>query len=283
MNGHPPESSVKTSEMHPNELSKSKILLIDELDFLMTKDQSVLFNLFEWPQRRKANLIVLSVANTLDLPEMFMARISSRIGNTRLVFSPYTSNEIRDIITERVAETGIFDSSAINFIAKKVALISSDIRKTLNICRQAVEKHRSRNSKGESHVYDEMEKISMSLVSEIFEKNYGSSPLNEFVKKSNQHIRAFLTEMYLEMNMNNSKVALFTKVYERYKNATLVSSEQIRPSEFLILIRLFVEKNIITTKENYQSNCPELHLQTNLDELAYALKDDPYFQKKYVP
>jgi Cdc6-like AAA superfamily ATPase len=284
MNGQTPQGYVTTPEMNPQELSKTKILLIDELDYLITKDQSVLFNLFEWPQRKKANLIVLSVANTLDLPETFMARISSRIGNTRLVFSPYTSREIKEIISERVARTGIFDPTAIDFISKKVALVSSDIRKTLNICRQTVEKHRSSHAKAEGAAFEEVQKIQMSLVAEVFDNYYSSSPLIEFVKRANSLLVVFLTEMYLEMKLTATKTALFSKVYERFMCSSARSEfGMIKPHEFMQLGRLLAEKHIIQMKKGSSSEMMELHLLTNLDEIHYALKNKKYFSSKYVP
>jgi Cdc6-like AAA superfamily ATPase len=35
------------------------VVLMDELDFLVTRKQSVLYNLFDWPTRRHARLIVI--------------------------------------------------------------------------------------------------------------------------------------------------------------------------------------------------------------------------------
>lgn len=47
------------------------IVLIDELDALMTKKQQLLYNIFEWPGRVNSGLIILTIANTMDLPERF--------------------------------------------------------------------------------------------------------------------------------------------------------------------------------------------------------------------
>ena len=47
---------------------------------LWNKKQSVLYNLFDWPTRPNSRLIVLAVANTMDLPERVMSsRVSSRL------------------------------------------------------------------------------------------------------------------------------------------------------------------------------------------------------------
>ena len=54
--------------------SKSKknnetiVLLVDELDLLWNRKQSVLYNIFDWPFNAQAKLVVLAIANTMDLP-----------------------------------------------------------------------------------------------------------------------------------------------------------------------------------------------------------------------
>ena len=35
------------------ELKKTKVIAIDELDFINSKDQSVLYNIFDWPHFKK--------------------------------------------------------------------------------------------------------------------------------------------------------------------------------------------------------------------------------------
>ena len=57
------------------------VVLMDELDQLVTKNQSVMYNFFNWPAMVHSRLIVLAVANTMDLPERTLSnKISSRLG-----------------------------------------------------------------------------------------------------------------------------------------------------------------------------------------------------------
>jgi len=51
-----------------------------QLDLLWTKKQSVIYNIFDWPTRRDARLVVVAIANTMDLPErMMINRVASRL------------------------------------------------------------------------------------------------------------------------------------------------------------------------------------------------------------
>ena len=57
------------------------VVLMDELDQLMTTKQDVVYNFFNWPTLVNSKLIVLAVANTMDLPERVMTgRVRSRLG-----------------------------------------------------------------------------------------------------------------------------------------------------------------------------------------------------------
>jgi len=60
---------------------RHSVVLMDELDQLMTSKQDVVYNFFNWPTLAGSKLVVLAVANTMDLPERVMSgRVRSRLG-----------------------------------------------------------------------------------------------------------------------------------------------------------------------------------------------------------
>ena len=87
------KNSLKSRE-YKRQLTKSaekmRVVLIDELDALITKKQTLLYNLFDWPCNQNSRLLVIAIANTMDLPERLQSKIASRIGNNRLVYEPYS-------------------------------------------------------------------------------------------------------------------------------------------------------------------------------------------------
>ncbi|KAJ1677273.1 Origin recognition complex, subunit 1, partial [Spiromyces aspiralis] len=98
------------------------IVLMDELDLLVTKNQAVIYNLFDWPYRPNARLIVIAIANTMDLPERMLShKVSSRLGLTRVNFQPYTYQQLYTIVTSRLEGCEAFDPDAIEFCARKVS------------------------------------------------------------------------------------------------------------------------------------------------------------------
>ncbi|KAL2873304.1 Origin recognition complex, subunit 1 [Colletotrichum sp. CLE4] len=124
------------------------VVLMDELDQLVTKNQSVMYNFFNWPGLRHSRLIVLAVANTMDLPERTLSnKISSRIG--------YNHEQLMKIIQSRLecVPGSIVEADAIQFASRKVAAVSGDARRALDICRRAVELAEG-DSRVETHAGD---------------------------------------------------------------------------------------------------------------------------------
>merc|ERR1719495_454100 len=118
----------------------TSIFLVDELDMLCNRKQSVLYNIFDWPSKPQGKLIVIAIANTMDLPERVMInRVSSRLGLTRQVFQPYTHTQLQTIVASRLEGLTIFHADAIQLVARKVASLSGDARRALDICRRATE------------------------------------------------------------------------------------------------------------------------------------------------
>lgn len=109
----------------------------------MTSKQTLLYNLFDWPCHSSSSLLIISIANTMDLPERMQSKIASRIGNNRLVYTPYSESDIREILSSRVENIDgakeLFQASSLVFAAKKVAKASGDVRRALQIVKRAIE------------------------------------------------------------------------------------------------------------------------------------------------
>lgn len=121
------------------------VLLLDEIDQLVTEKQTVLYNLFDWPKRsfeggNCRKLIVVGISNTINLPTRLKPSVRSRIAKFRCNFAAYKGEVLEQILTAKVkADYEIFSSSAIKFISKKVGNGSGDVRKAFAICRDAAE------------------------------------------------------------------------------------------------------------------------------------------------
>ncbi|XP_019362421.1 PREDICTED: cell division control protein 6 homolog [Gavialis gangeticus] len=120
------------------------LLVLDELDQLDSKRQDVLYTVFEWPWLANSRLVLIGVANALDLTDRMLTRLQARpkCKPQLLNFPPYTKDEITSILQERLKQVPgaqVLDSAAIQFCARKVSAVSGDARKALDVCRRAIE------------------------------------------------------------------------------------------------------------------------------------------------
>jgi origin recognition complex subunit 1 len=54
---------------------KVTVCILDELDFLLTKDFQVLYNFYSWPLEANSTFVLVGIANTMDLPERLSIRL----------------------------------------------------------------------------------------------------------------------------------------------------------------------------------------------------------------
>ena len=129
------------------------VVLMDELDMFVTSRQDVIYNLFHWPNLPRSNLVVIAVANTMDLPERTLQpKVASRLGMTRIPFMPYTDRQLLEIVHMRLGDdttaatrgcAAVFSPDALVFAAKRVANVSGDARRMLDVCRRAADSAQS--------------------------------------------------------------------------------------------------------------------------------------------
>lgn len=121
------------------EKSRKLVVVLDEMDVLVSKDQKVLYDVLDWSASTKMHFVVICIANTMNLPEKMLPRISSRLGVNRLVFAPYTTQQLKIILSGFVSSQAELqcDSSAIQLCAAKVGAVSGDVRRAFEILRRA--------------------------------------------------------------------------------------------------------------------------------------------------
>lgn len=124
--------------------NKMLLLVLDEMDQLGSRNQSVLYSMFEWPSLENSQLVLVGIANALDLTDRLLPRLQARceLKPTLLHFQPYSKEEILDILKGRLEEEGVLEVytfSALQMLAAKVAATSGDIRRALDIGRRGVE------------------------------------------------------------------------------------------------------------------------------------------------
>ncbi|KAM6327647.1 origin recognition complex subunit 1 isoform 1-T1 [Podargus strigoides] len=176
----------------PGPKRKTTVLIVDELDLLWTRKQNVMYNLFDWPTQKHSKLIILAIANTMDLPErIMMNRVASRLGLTRMSFQPYTYKQLQQIILSRLNSMKAFEEDAIQLVSRKVAALSGDARRCLDICRRATEICESDSRKRTSEI------VRMAHVTEAIDEMF-SSPYINAIRNASLHEQIFLKAILAE-------------------------------------------------------------------------------------
>ena len=128
------------------------VVTLDEIDHLLTLDLEILYTLFELSLHRSSRLIIIGIANALDLTDRFLPRLKARnLRPQQLPFLPYTAPQIAAVITTKLKALFISDEStqndyipflhpaAIQLCSKKVASQTGDLRKAFDIVRRTVD------------------------------------------------------------------------------------------------------------------------------------------------
>jgi origin recognition complex subunit 1 len=176
----------------PKQVKKPLVVLVDELDQIVTKKQNVMYNFFNWPTYEQSKFIVIAVANTMDLPERVLTnKISSRLGLNRIQFIGYGFDQLGTIIRHRLdmltkenQRKVVINKDAIGFASRKVASVSGDARRALTICRRAVEiaERDFMNNRDEcNETQDETFHVQITHISQAISETI-NSPLQQFLK-----------------------------------------------------------------------------------------------------
>lgn len=127
---------------------KKYLVILDEVDCLVDLDLSLLYGLFEWSMSPSSRLILIGIANALDLTDRFLPRLKSRNLKPELLpFMPYAAPQIAEVVTSKLksllsegsTNLPFLHPAAIQFCAKKVASQTGDLRKAFDICQRAVD------------------------------------------------------------------------------------------------------------------------------------------------
>ncbi|KAM9478246.1 origin recognition complex subunit 1 isoform 5-T5 [Salvelinus alpinus] len=253
---------------NPAPKKETTVLLVDELDLLWTRKQNVMYNLFDWPTRRHARLVVLTIANTMDLPERIMInRVASRLGLTRMSFQPYSFKQLQQIITSRLNKVKAFEEDAMQLVSRKVAALSGDARRCLDICRRATEicEHSASHPSSAGLVR-------MSHVMEALDEMFSSSYITAIRCASLQE-QLFLRAVIAEFRRLGLEEAIFQQVFVQHQALSRVEGLQpVSVSEGLAVCQRLGACRLLLLEASRLDVLQRVRLNVSQDDVLYALK-----------
>ncbi|KAG8379675.1 hypothetical protein BUALT_Bualt07G0113700 [Buddleja alternifolia] len=255
--------------------TKPCILLIDELDLLVTRNQSVLYNILDWPNKPNSKLIVIGIANTMDLPEKLLPRISSRMGIQRLCFGPYNYQQLQQIISSRLKGIDAFEKVAIEFASRKVAAVSGDARRALEICRRAAELADYRvkrsplaNSEASGKFIVGMADVE-SAIKEMFQ-----APHIQVIRSSSKLSKIFLAAMVHDLYKTGMGETTFDKLAMTVSCFCSSNGETFPGYDTLLKVGCKLgECRILLCEAGTRHKLQKLQLNYPSDDVTFALKE----------
>ncbi|XP_060078771.1 origin recognition complex subunit 1-like [Ylistrum balloti] len=245
------------------------VLLADELDLLWTRKQDVMYNIFDWPSHPHARLVVLAVANTMDLPErIMMKRVSSRLGLTRMTFQPYTFRQLQEIVVSRMKSLQAFDDDAIQLAARKVAAVSGDARRALDICRRATEITEAMSPSKKANLL-----VSTCHVDAALQEMF-SSPKIVAIRSCSIQEKVFLRAIVAEFHRTGLEEAEFSKLYSQH--ISLCRFDDLQPpstSELAGMCSRLGSIRLLLVEHGRNDLFMRVRLNVSQDDILYALKE----------
>jgi Cdc6-like AAA superfamily ATPase len=253
--------------------AKNSIVLMDELDLLLTKNQKVIYNFFDWPNKPNSRLIVLAIANTMDLPERTLSnKVASRLEMKRITFQPYTYQQLITIVESRLASFNIFSADAIMLCARKVSSISGDARRALAICRRAIEL-----LEDSSLTLKEKEKtITLDHIQKVITDMY-SGPGVQAVRKASLHQKIFLVSIFRVARVTGKQEVEFGDVCSEHERICGLKGMAFKPTNRdLVAVASFMSSFHLIHCETNKMGDPyqKMRLLISEDDMSMALKQD---------
>ena len=174
------------------------------------------------------------------------------LGLTRITFPGYSHDQLMTIIQSRLdsVPSHIVDSDAIQFASRKVAAVSGDARRALDICRRAVEiaegeaaatqnplletpsKRRS-NDRIAGRERSNTGKVTIATIKQAINEATGS-PLQQYLKSLPLATKVFLAAMQARTRRTGVSESLMADVIEEAKRLGLMATDNRTIEETLL-------------------------------------------------
>uniref|UniRef100_UPI00398F6283 cell division control protein 6 homolog n=1 Tax=Pristiophorus japonicus TaxID=55135 RepID=UPI00398F6283 len=270
------------------------LLMLDEMDQLDSKAQDVLYTLFEWPWLTNSRLVLIGIANALDLTDRILPRLQARpkCKPQLLNFAPYTRDQIVAIVQDRLNQVPgekVLDNGAVQFCARKVSSVSGDARKALDVCRRAVEIVES-DVRSQTVLKPEVEskspvkaarspglkKVGLSHISKVISDVYGDRMTSSSGTDECFPVQQKLLICSLLLLTRHSKVkeVVLGKLHDTYskvcRQQQMTGADQ---SECLSLCSLLESRGIIWLKRSKEARLSKVALKIEERDVEHALQD----------
>ncbi|KAK3591690.1 hypothetical protein CHS0354_040618 [Potamilus streckersoni] len=273
----------------------SVVMVLDEIDQLDSKNQEILYTIFEWPSLSRSRLILIGIANALDLTDRVLPRLQARpkCRPQLLNFAPYSKEQITAILKarlEKLEEEGVvvMEPSAVMFCARKISAVAGDARKALDVCRRAIELVESDvrsqqvlklsatdcNSPIKNSGLHVPKKITVQHISKVLSDVYGSSSAAQEQETVPLQQKLVVCSLLLLVKEGKFKEVTVGKLHEVYRSVCQRQQiDSIDFSELQGITTLLEARGIFGIKKAKEARMSKVTLKLDEKELEHTLQD----------
>ncbi|ELT90542.1 hypothetical protein CAPTEDRAFT_148720 [Capitella teleta] len=286
--------SVKAAVQKLEKVLSSKgsmvVLILDEIDQLDCRNQEILYTMFEWPTLANSRLVLIGIANALDLTDRILPRLQARpkCRPQLLNFTPYTKDQLIKVLKDRLQSLelnghSVIEPSAVQFCAMKVAAVAGDMRKALDVCRRAVEavetevrKQQVLSPGSPSKRPTVPKKIGVAHILRIVNTVYGSKVSSQpgQVETIPLQQKLAMCTLLMVVRQGKGKETTLGKFHEFY--SSVCKGQKLQPvdqSEFFTVCSHMETRGIIRIKKSKDARNAKVNLGLDEKELEIALQD----------
>ena len=268
----------KANICHLNDPSNSHIILvIDEIDFLINKNQTFLYNLFNWSSYENSKLIIITISNTLDFPNRLLPKIQSRMGKNKIMFKPYNKDQLSTIIESKGIDFNHFSPDAIKLCCMKVSAINGDLRRTIQILLRAKELYNMDNIRE-----SKKKKIDKNYILKACEDLFNSKLKKVMISLQICEKIILCSILFSIKDVNNNKVNvghLYEKIdmfFGKYNDANKKEEIELYWEEYKKIIYNLIRLQLISFCDSESKNFMENYITIKfyVDEFVNACDGD---------
>ena len=268
----------KANICHLNDPSNSHIILvIDEIDFLINKNQTFLYNLFNWSSYENSKLIIITISNTLDFPNRLLPKIQSRMGKNKIMFKPYNKDQLSTIIESKGIDFNHFSPDAIKLCCMKVSAINGDLRRTIQILLRAKELYNMDNTSK-----SKKKKIEKNYILKACEDLFNSKLKKVMISLQICEKIILCSILFSIKDVNNNKVNvghLYEKIdmfFGKYNDANKKEEIELYWEEYKKIIYNLIRLQLISFCDSESKNFMENYITIKfyVDEFVNACDGD---------
>lgn len=269
------------------------VVVIDEMDGLLTGSrQQVLYHLFGWTQQRDCRLVLFGIANSIDLTDRFLPRLKQRnLEPELLIFRPYTKTQLVAIMKHRLGGdrknssdySAYFEDIAVTLCAQKVAKMYGDVRKCLELCRNALNVLLTEEREGGG---DGARKIGFLEMKGVLSASF-QSPLIDIIRDLPNQQKTILVMALLLVDHHKQKRQWvpYSKLEQFYQ---FMAKKHLLPKtasrEFRVIVDSLITDNIVQPLQRLRGgkglgNETKLQIMVSFDDIQFAFRDDSVLRK----